>query len=180
MNIRVLFATLLLVPMTGIEAQPARAQDHNAPRMPRQMEQRLQARIDSIVRSRLVLSDEQFTRMRDVATRIERERRTLRREDGQTRMALRTELAATAMNEGRIAELLDAMVQLEKRRVQLTEREQRELARVLTPSQRARYLALQEELRSNMREMQRRRLEQGKPQDGRGGPPSGGRVPPPR
>jgi hypothetical protein len=54
--------------------------------------------------------------------------------------------------------LLDEMPRLERRRVELMEREQRELAKFLSPVQRARYFGLQDELRRGMQELQQRRL----------------------
>ncbi len=136
------------------------------------MEQRLQARIDSIVRVRLSLSDEQFVRMQEVATKIERGRRMLRMDEGRLRVELRRVLSSNSIDESKVAELLDRMPALEKRRLELMEREQGELAKFLTPSQRARYIALQEELRRNMQDMQRRRLGfDGQDGPNRGNPP---------
>jgi hypothetical protein len=156
------------------------AQRNEGPR--RQPDAQLQARLDSVVRSRLSLTDEQFIRVRDVATRIERERAEIRGEDGQLRTQLRQELMAATPNEERVAELLDKMPRIERRRLELLEREQRELAKFLSPVQRARYFALQDHLRREMQEMQRRRMGlDGSPEDNRrGGPPGAKRVPPPR
>ena len=124
-----------------------------------QMELRLQERINDIVRTRLALSDEQFTQLRTVSDRVENKRRMLRREEIATRGALRRELLTGAgASESRIAELLELMPKLERRRIDMMEQEQRELARFLAPSQRARYFALQDELRRNLQEAQRRRL----------------------
>jgi len=92
---------------------------------------------------------------------------------------LRRALAGSeTVDQGAVAQLLDEIPRHERRKVELLEREQKELAQFLTPSQRARYMALQEELRRGMQEVQRRRL--GLDGGGRGdGMPPGG-VPPRR
>jgi periplasmic protein CpxP/Spy len=180
----VLTAALLLL-AAPVEAQvrrdgsrggdPARS----GPPQRQLLERQLQARIDSMVRIRLSPTDEQFNRLREVATRIERERHELRAEDSRTRTEIRRAMATSPINEERVAELLDRLPRMERRRVELFEREQSELARFLSPSQRAHYFALQDELRRNMQEMMRRRLGLDQPAEaGRAAAP--GRRPPPR
>ena len=123
------------------------------------LELRLQERVNEVVRTRLALSDEQFRQLRELSTRAEAEKRALRREEVDTRVALRRELlAGDRVNESRVSELLDKLPKLERRRIDLMEAEQKDLARFLTPSQRARYFALQDELRRNMQDMQLKRL----------------------
>ncbi len=123
-----------------------------------QIERRLQDRINQVVRQRLALTDEQFARLRDVASKIEDDRRALRTDEAITRFSMRQELlAGDRVNEARVTDLLAKMPQLERRRLELMENEQRELAKFLSPSQRARYLGLQDELRRSIQELQRRR-----------------------
>lgn len=123
-----------------------------------QIERRLQDRINQVVRQRLALTDEQFARLRDVASKIEDDRRALRTDEAITRFSMRQELlAGDRVNEARVTDLLAKMPQMERRRLELMENEQRELAKFLSPSQRARYLGLQDELRRSMQELQRRR-----------------------
>lgn len=133
-----------------------------------QQERQLQARIDQVVRTRLGLSPDQFGRIRDVASRIETERRALRREEMTARFALRQELlAGPKADEARVAELLDQIPLFERRRITLMELEQRELAKFLSPVQRARYIGLQEELRRSMQDLQRRRTDRQNPPNNR-------------
>lgn len=146
------------------------------------LERRFEQRLDSIVTLRLALTEEQRTRVRDVASRTERARRQLRLEELEVRVAMRRELlSGDKANEARVAQLLDAIPQLERRRADLLDQEQRELAGVLSPVQRARYFALQDELRRGLQELQRRRL--GTPDDRDApratDPRRGGRRPPP-
>ena len=145
-------------------------------------ERRFEQRLDSIVMRRLALSEEQRVRVREVASRTEKSRRQLRLEEIEVRLAMRREmLAGDKADEARVAQLLDAIPQLERRRVDLLDQEQRELATVLSPIQRARYFALQDELRRGLQELQRRRL--GAPDDreppGAPGARREGRRPPP-
>lgn len=124
-----------------------------------ELEKRFQERIDAIVKQRLSLTDEQATKLREVATRTEEGRRALRRDEMGVRFAMRRELlAGDRVNEARVAELLDQMPKLDRRRLELQEQEQRELAKFLTAVQRARYFALQEELRRGMQDLQQRRM----------------------
>ena len=141
-----------------------------------EMERRLQERLNELVRQRLTPTEEQFTKLRDVASTMETERRALRNEEMTTRFALRQELmAADKADEGKVAELLERMPKFERRRLDLMEREQKELAKFLTPSQRARYIGLQDELRRGMQDVQRGRMGR----DSTGGQGRGGRRGPP-
>lgn len=126
----------------------------------RRVERRLQDRIDQIVRDSLALSDEQFGRMREVASRIEGDQRALRSEEMSIRMAIRQELfAGVRADEKRVGDLLENMLRLERRRLELQEREQKDLAKFLSATQRARYIGLQDNLRRSMQDLQRRRLD---------------------
>lgn len=125
-----------------------------------QLERRFQERLDAIVKQRLNLTDEQHGKLREVASRTEEARRQLRRDEYAVRMALRRELmAGDKASETKVGELIDQMPKLERRRLDLMEQEQRELAKFLSPIQRVRYFGLQEELRRGMQEMQRRRMD---------------------
>lgn len=124
-----------------------------------ELERRFQQRLDAMVRQRLQLTDEQAVKLREVASRAETMRRTLRRDEMHARKMMRDELlAGDNANESKVAELLEEMPRLERRRIDLMEQEQRELSKFLSSIQRARYFALQDELRRNMQELQRRRL----------------------
>ena len=157
-RLAVLLALLLLGARPHPAAAQARARGERGDRRPPNA-QRLQARLDSVVRVRLQLTEEQFVQLRGVATRLEEDRRLLRRDEMAVRVRLRRALAvAETVDQAAVAQLLDEIPRLERRKVSLLEEEQRELARFLSPSQRARYFALQEEMRRGMLELQRRRL----------------------
>jgi hypothetical protein len=123
------------------------------------LEKRFTARIDAIVKERLRLTDEQQVKLREVASRTEAARRVLRREEFVLRTALRDEMkAGEKANETKVGDLLDQMPGLERRKLDLLESEQRDLAKFLSPTQRARYFGLQDELRRGMQDLQRRRM----------------------
>jgi Spy/CpxP family protein refolding chaperone len=146
------------VPPRGLGGQQAARRER--------LEQRLQQRIDQVVRERLALTDEQVAKLREAAGKIDADRRGLQREELSTRAAIRAELlAGEKANEARVAELLDRIPKLERRRIDLMEQEQRELAKFLTASQRARYVGLQDELRRSMQDMQRRGADRPPPPD---------------
>jgi periplasmic protein CpxP/Spy len=131
-----------------------------------ELERQFRERLDSLVRVRLQLTDEQHSRLREVASRTEQERRTLRGEEIRIRLALRRELmAGDKANEAKVAELLDQVPVLERRRLEVSEQELKELSRFLSAVQRARYFALQEQLRWSMQDVQRSRM--GDPKDER-------------
>ena len=56
-----------------------------------------------------------------------------------------------------VSALVQRLIEIQKRRVALVELEQRDLATVMTPVQRARYLALQEQVRRRLEQMRSRR-----------------------
>lgn len=133
-----------------------------------ELQKRFEQRVEAMVRQRLQLTDDQAARLREVASRTEEARRALRRDEILARKSMRDELlAGDNANESRVTELLEQMPRLERRRIDLLEQEQRELARFLSPVQRARYFALQDELRRGMQELQRQRM---------GGPDSARRL----
>jgi Spy/CpxP family protein refolding chaperone len=150
---------------TGVPVVVATAQGgppRNSPgeirRGERPIEQQLQHRIAAIMKDRLSLSDEQLRQLTEVTQRFERQRMAVRGEEYRMRMTLRTQLmAGDSASSEIVAEVLEKMPGIERRRIDLMEAEQRELARFLTPVQRARYLSLQEEIRRNMEQIRDRR-----------------------
>jgi len=156
-----LSATAVPETATAQVTPPARERRDKRSDDPRrgELERRFQQRVDATVRQRLQLTEEQAVKLREVASRAETVRRTLRLDEMQARKVMRDELlAGDNANESKVADLLEEMPRLERRRLDLMEQEQRELSKFLTPIQRARYFALQDELRRNMQELQRRRL----------------------
>jgi hypothetical protein len=66
------------------------------------------------------------------------------------------ELTSTSEpNQQHVSTLLDTSLQLQKQRIALVEEEQKDLARFMTPVQRARYIALQQQFRRRAQELSR-------------------------
>jgi hypothetical protein len=113
------------------------------PRDRAQLEQRVRENFAAEVKKRLQLTDDQMTRMTAVNQQFEAQRRELFQQERSTRIALRTELAKPdeSVDQARVSELLDGLLRLQRNRLDIVEREQRELSGFLTPVQRARYQA---------------------------------------
>jgi periplasmic protein CpxP/Spy len=81
-------------------------------------------------------------------------------EERAQRLALRTELLADAKaDQNRVARALDRLHQLQRQRVDLQIEEQREFAAFMTPVQRAKYAALQEQVRRRVEALRRQRAD---------------------
>lgn len=154
-------AVALAAPRTGT-AQRAPAAPHAPPGRPAAGEGRRGARLDELLRRRLALSDSQLARLR-VSTRAHAPRRiALAREEYALADSLRAELAAPARAEPLIAGLLDRLQATRRARFEHREREQRERAGFLMPSQRALLLGFEEQAQRRADGVRARR---------RGGPP---------
>lgn len=162
---------LVLAPLAGGAAQggarPGERQGgmrQGGGRMNReQMEQRFRLRLAMLLKTQLGLSDDQMRQLSDVNQRFDNQRREMLRREMVTRRTLRDEvLKHDSADAGRVEQLLTEQFKLERERIDLTEAEQRELAKFLTPVQRARYLGVQEQIRREMEQIR-----------GRGNPPLG-------
>ena len=158
-----LFALALGLPMLSADlaAQQARSQAPRAGELaPRrqQLEARLNQRLWRITKNRIGLSDDQMTKLAQGSRPFEAQRRELARQERAERMALRREvLAGAGADQQRIATSLDRVLELQRRRAQLQIDEQRALAAFMTPLQRAKYAALQEQLRRRAENLRRQR-----------------------
>lgn len=120
------------------------------------MQRRFQERFGAVVKERLQLTDSQAVRLGETNRRFEEQRRTLLQQERDIRMSLRDELMSQNQNQQRISELLDRAIRAQRQRVELLESEQRELARFMNPTQRAKLLGMQEQMRRNAMEMRGR------------------------
>lgn len=127
-----------------------------------ELERRFRERSANIVRRELQLNDNQMSRLQGVNRQFETQRVTLFAEERRARQALRAELTATNPNQQKVATLLDQLMAVSRRRFDIQASEQRELAKFLTPVQRAKYFGLQNQLRQRLEEVQRRGGERGR------------------
>lgn len=159
---------IVLSPLSSGEAQRERGVGGGRQNR-EQMEQRVRMRLANLLRTQLGLTDEEMRQLSDVNQRFDRQRRDLNRREVMTRVTLRQEvLKQDSANAGRIEQLLSDQFTIERERIDLTEAEQRELSKFLTPVQRARYLGVQEQMRREMDQLRRRGIPP------MGDPPGGG------
>lgn len=126
------------------------------------LEARVRERIAAVAKERLRLNDDQLRRLQEVNTTFEPRRRALAMEERDARIVLRSELARNERaDNARVDDALKRLFRVQRQRLDLAEQEQGELAKFLQPSQRAGYLALQDQLRRRIEELRR---------DGEGGP----------
>ena len=136
-----------------------------------QLEQRVRERIAAVVQTRLQLTDDQMQRLRDVNAKYEAQRRKLVADERDARIVVRAELQRGKQgDQARISDAVDRMFKTQRARIDLAEQEQHDLAAFMTASQRAGYLALQEQIRRRVDEMRQRRLGAGRGMGGRGAP----------
>ncbi len=162
---------LTAAPITSLYAQGAGDSVLRRPAGParQELERRFRERSANIVRRELQLNDNQMSRLQAVNRQFETQRVALFAEERRARQALRAELTATNPDQQKVATLLDQLMEVSRRRFDIQASEQRELAKFLTPVQRAKYFGLQNQLRQRLEEVQRR-----------GGQRGGRRFPPPR
>jgi periplasmic protein CpxP/Spy len=145
-------ATERLIPQRG--GAGMRGQQLGADRMA--LERQVRQSLARVARRQLGLTDEQMRSLGRVDQRFEQRRRELNRDETMVRIGLRQVMLDTGnVDQAKVAQSLDRLIQLQRRRVDLLEAEQRALAEFLTPLQRAQYQSLQERVR--------RRLEEARP-----------------
>ena len=128
-----------------------------APAGRRALEQRVRQRMAAVVQQRLGLTADQMRRLGDVNRDMEGQRRLLQEQERDVRVGLRAEvLRGDSASQDRVSRFVDQLIDVQRRRIDLLAREQRALASFMTPVQRAKYLALQDQLRRRMEEMRGR------------------------
>lgn len=112
-------------------------------------------------RERVGLSEDQMTKLAAVNRGLSVRRRELAQEERATRLALRQEMLDPApADQAKIGSYLDRLRELQHRRLDIADTEQKELAGFMTPLQRARYQALQEQVRHRLDDIRHRHPDQ--------------------
>jgi protein CpxP len=134
--------------------------------------QAIRQRFEQVVRQRLQLNDTQIVKLRETNARFEGERRALTERERWVRQQMRAQLVpGVAADQNRLATLIDSLFALQRERLDLLQREQRELSGYLTPLQRVQYYALQEQLRRRLEQMRQRMQQRAAAQGGLAAPP---------
>lgn len=124
-----------------------------------QLEQRFRQMLYQATRRRVGLTDAQMSKLVPVNQRFETQRRSIQRQERETRLALRAAMLDSAhADQSKVAGYLDRLMQLQHQRVDMLEQEQRDLAEFMTPLQRARYTALQEQVRRRVEQLRRQNM----------------------
>ncbi len=162
---RVLIALVALLLAAPLPAQQrdrqaaAKAADSAAIASPerRQLERRLHQRMLDVVRTRLDLTREQVEKLSATNERYDQQRRSLAQRERSLRLELRAQLRrGDSADQNRVAQLLDQTLQAQQERLDLYRKEQSDLSAFMTPVQRAKYMGLQEQMRSRVEELHRR------------------------
>jgi hypothetical protein len=129
-----------------------------------------------VTRQRLGATDDQMAKLQATNLRFDEQRRILVAQERDIRMSLRDEMLRTdSPRQGEISALMDRLIKTQRQRTDIQEAEQKELSNYLTPLQRAKYFALEQQIRQRVTQM--RQLQQGRAgRLGRGGQPGGGRA----
>jgi len=141
------------------------------------LEQQFREQSAKLAQQRLGLTDAQLAQLEQSNARFAPQHNRLALQERETRQQLRLEMTAgNQANQQHVSDLLDNSLRLQKQRIALVELEQKDLARFLTPVQRAGYLALQVQFRRRAQELGRENANQ---RQGFGGrqPPPGKRLP---
>jgi len=161
---RALLVLLVALPLvvSDLSAQVARRRETPlagaTPPQRQRLEARLRQRLWGITKNRVGLTDDQMTRLAQASRPFDVQRRQLAMQERQERLALRAEiLAGPGADQQRVAASLDRVLELQRRRAQLQIDEQRALAAFMTPVQRAKYAALQEQLRRRAEKLRNQR-----------------------
>ncbi len=160
----VLISIAVPLPAQRERAAAARAADSAAAVSPqrRQLEQRLHQRMLDVTRSRLGLTQDQVDKLSATNQRYEQQRHSLARRERSLRLELRAQLRrGDSADQARVGELLEQTFEAQQERLALYRREQSDLAAFLTPVQRAKYMGLQEQMRSRIDELRWRGRDRG-------------------
>jgi len=137
-----------------------------------QMRQQIEARFGQQVREALGLTDEQALQLRNTLGVWAPKRRAIEREERAIKLAMQGQLRpGVAANADSVARLTDRLLKLKVAYAQTFVDEDKELAKFLTPVQRAQFQVMRERLMARIEEIRRQRMQQ-RTGGGAGVPPS--------
>lgn len=123
--------------------------------------QQLQRRLLEVVQRTLGATDAQMRQLVAVNHTYEARRRELNRQDREARQSIRAEVLRDSLaNQEQVARMIDVLVDVQRQRLEVFAREQKDLAGFLTPVQRAKYATLQDRLRKKVEQLRQNRQEE--------------------
>ncbi len=171
-----LAALTLAAPLPAQESDPAAAKAADSAAIAssperRQLERRLHQRMLDVTRSRLGLTQDQVDKLSATNQRYEQQRHSLAQRERSLRLELRAQLRrGDSADQNRVAQLLDQTLQAQQERLELYRKEQSELSAFMTPVQRAKYMGLQEQMRTRVEDLRRKGSDRDRGPRGRGAP----------
>ena len=146
-------------------AQAAAPQDSTPQRQ--ELAKRIREQWKKVVHDRLGLNEMQTRQLQETTRHFNAQRQTLNQEERAIRTEMRDQVIGTVpVDDKHLAAMIDTVLDLQRQRLELTRNEQRELSLFLTPLQRVKYLALQEQLRQQMERLRQAALARGQaPED---------------
>ena len=169
---RSLRLTTLALALSGAaaNAQPVKAPVTTRASRPA-LEQQFRERVAKLTQNRVGLTDAQMAQLDQSNSRFAPQLAQVAAQERETRRQLRLEMTSQGQpNQQHVSDLLDASLRLQKQRIGIIEEEQKDLARFMTPVQRARYIALQQQFRRRAQELDGQNAGQpGRPKMQRGG-----------
>lgn len=112
------------------------------------VENTLREALAQAVKQRLNLNDQQASRLMDVNRKFSEDRIRVARDEIRIRRELRQSInGRDSSRSPETARLLDELLDAQRQRLDLQQKEQTALSEFLTPEQRARYIAMMEQLR---------------------------------
>jgi Sec-independent protein translocase protein TatA len=121
------------------------------------LQQQIRRTMWRVAKQRIGFTDDQMLRIERTSQRFDQQRRILAQTEVAQRRAMRTEILSDSANQGNITAALDQLHAVQQRRLDLQAEEQKEFATFMTPLQRAKYMALQEQVRRRLQELTRAR-----------------------
>jgi hypothetical protein len=158
-------AFVAFVASVGTTALAQQAPEDTTPQR-RELIQRLRQRWQEVVRNRLGLTDVQVRQLQETTRHYNAQRMTLNQQERQIRREMRDQVTGAAPEDDKhLAALIDSILDIQRLRLELVRNEQRELSLFLTPLQRVKYLALQEQLRQQVERLRQGALVRGEADD---------------
>jgi Spy/CpxP family protein refolding chaperone len=143
-------------PNRDVRARGARGQlvDSAARGEQQALVRRIRQAFGGVVRRQLDLNNEKFAQFERVDRQFQQQRNQIQRDERQARFALKAAMEDTTVDQAKIAQYLNELTLAQRKRADLLEAEQKELATFLTPLQRAKLQALREQLNRRIAQMQ--------------------------
>ena len=167
-----------LLALGGALAAPLGAQAGDSGAAPGAGASQFRQRMAQMVKRQLGLTDSQLVLLGAVNQKYEQKRFLLLQQERELRITIRAEvLRGDQADQKLIAKLLDQMIGVQQQRLQILQSEQKDLSAFLTPSQRAQYLGIQEQVRKRLQKMQEEGGPNGQMRGQRRQPPPQGAPP---